>query len=259
MEKWKSNENPMFEVYKTMADIFKVDIVEDAQDDLKLFKILKEIVTQLVVVKPKKRMKLQDAREKLDELDQFTKNKDFNYLLLNSFIQTEDDPTLTNTDETTQNSLRLMNEIRSTRLFTIPTTGDDKKLTQRLTNLCVSVSAMRLLSYALVEFLETFIGDRKALKDLTDKILKYPDNPESSKKTPEEKEAAKMPILEPSSSNAAEGFNKGLTQVKREPFFIHKLLTICCGVISPRSLNGLNHCHLDDDFHIAAQEQNIRK
>ena len=227
IKRWMFNENPMFEVYKTMADIFKVSL-KDAQNDLKLFKILKEIITQLMVVKPEKRMKLQDARKKLEELDQLTKTKDFNYLLLKSFIQTNDS-TLDNTDETTQNSLGIMDEIRSTRLFTTTeeSSGDDKKLTQRNTNLCVSVSAMRLLSFALVEFLEkTFTGDRKNLKDLTDKILKYSENP---------------------------------TQVEREPRFICKLITICCGVISPRSLNGLNHCHLDDDFQIAAQEQNIRK
>jgi len=232
IKRWMSNENPMFEVYKTIADIFKVPM-KDAQYDLKLFKILKEIITQLLVVKPEKRMKLQDVQEKLEELDQFAKTKDFNYLLLNSFIQT-DDPTLRNTDETTQNSLGLMDEIRSTRLFTTgESSEDDRKLTQRNTNLCVSVSAMLLLSYALVEFLEkTFTGNRETLKDLTDKILKYSENP---------------------------------TQVEREPRFIRKLVTICCGVISPRSLNGLNHCHLDDDFHIgyhhdiAAQEQSIRK
>ena len=215
----------MLEVYKTMATKSEAS-VKYTQIDLDLFKLLKEIITQLLVVKPEKRMKLQDARDKLKELDQFTKTIDFNYMLLNSFIpQSEDDPTLSNIDET-NNAMILMNEIRSTRLFTIPTTGDDKKLTQRLTNLCVSVSAMRLLSYALVEFLEkTFTGDRKTLKYLTDKILKYSENP---------------------------------TQVEREPRFIRKLITICCGVISPRSLNGLNHGHLDDDFQIAAQEQNIR-
>ena len=260
IKRWMSNESSMFEVYKTIADIFKVPM-KDAQYDLKLFKILKEIITQLLVVKPENRMKLQDAREKLEELDQFAKTKDFNYLLLNSFIQT-DDPTLRNTDETTQNSLGLMDEIRSTRLFTTgESSEDDKKLTQRNTNLCVSVSAMRLLSYALVEFLEkTFTGDRKNLKDLTDKILKYSENPQFSKMTPEEKEVAKLPVLEPGkSSNAPPGFYKGLTPVKREPTFIRKLVTICCGVISPRSLNGLNHGHLDDDYQIEAQEQNIRK
>ena len=47
---------------------------------------------------------------------------------------------------------------------------------------------------------------------------------------------------------------------KDKPTFLQELLAICCGVISPRSLNGLNHCNLDNDFHIARlQEQNIRK
>ena len=252
----------MFEVYKTMATIFKVP-VKYAQLDMELFKMLKEIITQLVLVKPENRMKLQDARNKLEELDRFANAQDFNFLLLNSFLQNEDDPAFQNTDETTQNSLRLMNEIRSTRLFTIPTTGDEKKLTQRLTNLCVSVSAMRLLSYALVEFLgdkNHFSGNSEALKKLTDQILKYPENPESSKKTAAEREDAKAPVFEAGgSSTAPDGFKQGLTPAKKEPYFIHKLLTICCGVISPRSLNGLNYCHLDDNFHIAAQEQNIRK
>jgi len=260
-----SNQNPMFEVYKKMASIFKV-YVEDVKFDLELFKKLKEVITQLVLVKPENRMKLEVARQKLEELDQFTTKKDGkkinNFLLLDSFLQHEEDPTLTQTDETTQNSLRLMNEIRSTRLFTIPTTGTDKKLTQRLTNLCVSVSAMRLLSYALVEFLEKkphISGNGKAWEELKNKILKYPDNPESSNKTPEQREDAKMEVFEAGNGSNNPEFKKRLNPVKREAFFIHKLLTICCGVISPRSLNGLNHCHLDDEFHIAAQEQNIRE
>ena len=44
---------------------------------------------------------------------------------------------------------------------------------------------------------------------------------------------------------------------KDEPLFLQELLAICCGVISPKSLNGLNHCNLDNDFQIANQEQNI--
>ena len=43
---------------------------------------------------------------------------------------------------------------------------------------------------------------------------------------------------------------------KDEPLFL-QLLAICCGVISPKSLNGLNNCKLDNDFQIANQEQNI--
>merc|ERR1712176_714928 len=45
IKRWMFNENPMFEVYKTLADIFKVPL-NDTQYDLKLFKILKEIITQ---------------------------------------------------------------------------------------------------------------------------------------------------------------------------------------------------------------------
>jgi len=45
---------------------------------------------------------------------------------------------------------------------------------------------------------------------------------------------------------------------KDEPLFLQELLAICCGVISPKSLNGLNHCNFDNDFQIANQEQNIR-
>ena len=44
---------------------------------------------------------------------------------------------------------------------------------------------------------------------------------------------------------------------KDEPLFLQELLAICCGVISPRSLNGLNHGNLDNDFQIAHQFQNI--
>ena len=60
---------------------------------------------------------------------------------------------MANTDESTQASLRLMDEIRKSRLFTIPTAGDFKKLTQRDTNLCVTFAAMRLVCFALNEFL----------------------------------------------------------------------------------------------------------
>ena len=111
---------------------------------------------------------------------------------------------------------------------------------------------MRLLSYALVKFIndlydnQKFNGDKKARDELVNKILKYPDNPESSKKKEEQKETAEQK-------------EKGFKNAKKETFYIDKFLTICCGVISPTSLNGLNHCHLDDDFQIATQKQNIRK
>ena len=46
-------------------------------------------------------------------------------------------------------------------------------------------------------------------------------------------------------------------KAEKEATFLQEILAICCGVISPRSLNGLNHCNVDNDFHIANQEQNI--
>ena len=168
-----------------------------------------------------------------------------------------------NTVETTQNSLRLMNEIRSTRLFTIPTTGTEKKLTQRLTNLCVSVTAMLLLSYALIEFLEKNFKDEvteEKRKEIMDMVLKYPDNPK--RKTKEQQEEDELPVLATSSrGQLPDGYDMGLRPVKEKkaPLFIQKLLTICCGVISPRSLNGLNHCNLDNEFHVANQAQKIIK
>ena len=72
----------------------------------------------------------------------------------------KDDPIMLNTDESTQASLRLMDEIRKSRLFTMPTTGDFMKLTQRNTNLCVAIAAMRLLGFAL----HAFLGDLTRFK-----------------------------------------------------------------------------------------------
>ena len=194
-------------------------------------------------------MTLKGARTELDELDKFAHN----FLLLNPLLQYRDDPTMINTDET-QNSLRLMEEIRSTslinemrgttannkmrstsevknqicfplmdkirstNLYTTSTTGTGKKLTQRNTKLCVSMTASRLLSYGLVDFLEPYCKE----------------NPTS------------FMLLKNSILNISNDF-------------IEELITICCSVISPRSLTGLNHCKLDDNFLIAAQEQNIRE
>ena len=115
-----------------------------------------------------------------------------------------------------------MKEIRSTKHFTMPTTGNAVKLIQRLTNLCVSMTAMRLLSYALVDFLQPyFTGNETDLEASKKYILKYP------------KEKSNL--------------------------FIQKLVTSCCGDISPRSLTEFNQWNLDDPFHIAAQEQNMRE
>ena len=213
----------MFEVYKKLASIY--DVSNDNLD-LELFTRLKAIITQLVAVKPEERMKLIDARKKLDELDQFR-----HFLLLDSFLQ-QNDSTMTHTDENTQNSFSLMDEIRNTRLFTIPVAGEEMELTQRSTNLCVPITAMRLLSYALVDFLEPYCrSDLTVWEMLKKKILKYPD-------------------VARTNADAPEGHNN---------VFIQKLILICCGVISPRSLHGLNHCHLDDAYYIEAQEQNIRE
>ena len=50
-----------------------------------------------------------------------------------------------NTDESTQASLRLMDKIRASRLFTMPTSLGEMKLTQRDTNLCVPIAGSRLI------------------------------------------------------------------------------------------------------------------
>ena len=215
----------MFEVYKRIASSYNVSLSNDNQD-FELFTKLKAIITPLLAVKPEERMKLIDARKKLDELDQFR-----HFLLLDSFLQ-QNDSTMTHTDENTQNSFSLMDEIRNTRLFTIPVAGEEMELTQRSTNLCVPFTAMRLLSYALVDFLEPYCrSDLTVWEMLKKKILKYPD-------------------VARTSADAPEG---------NDNVFIQQLILICCGVISPRSLHGLNHCHLDDAYYIEAQEQNIRE
>ena len=83
---------------------------------------------------------------------------------------------MVNTDESTQASLRLMDEIRKSRLFTIPTTGDVMKLTQRNTNLCVAFAAMRLLCFALISFLGKNIQPNRLqeLKAICEKITNFP-------------------------------------------------------------------------------------
>ena len=44
---------------------------------------------------------------------------------------------------------------------------------------------------------------------------------------------------------------------KDKPTFLQELIVICCGVISPRSLNGLNRMNVDNDYHLVNQSQNI--
>ena len=86
---------------------------------------------------------------------------------------------MANTDESTQASLRLMDEIRMSRLFTIPAAGDFKKLTQRDTNLCVAFAAMRLVCFALIEFLDdskhrTHGITKEKLDQIRKKIINLP-------------------------------------------------------------------------------------
>ena len=175
-------------------------------------------------------MTLKDARNKLEKLEEFSHP----FLLLNrALVHSERDLYMASdwmNTETTRNAL--MNETRSTsqicfplmdgitrtNLYTTSTTGIGKKLTQRNTNLCVSFTAPRLLSYALVNFLESYCNVNPiAFEHLKNSILNI--------------------------SNV----------------FIEELITICCAVISPRSLAGLNHCNVDDNFQISVQEQNIRE
>ena len=91
----------------------------------------------------------------------------------------ENDPIMANTDESTQASLRLMDEIRKSRLFTIPTAGDFKKLTQRDTNHCVAIAAMRLVCFALDEFLDDSKHwqkdvNKQTLKSIREKMIHFP-------------------------------------------------------------------------------------
>ena len=91
----------------------------------------------------------------------------------------ENDPIMANTDESTQASLRLMDEIRKSRLFTIPTAGDFKKFTQRDTNLCVAFAAMRLVCFALDEFLDDSKHwqkdvNKQTLKSIREKMIYFP-------------------------------------------------------------------------------------
>ena len=86
---------------------------------------------------------------------------------------------MANTDESTQASLRLMDEIRMSRLFTIPSAGDFKKLTQRNTNLCVAFAAMRLVCFALIEFLDDSKHwkqdvTKQKLEPIREKIINLP-------------------------------------------------------------------------------------
>ena len=208
--------NNEFSMFLLLRHILKSQR-SDPEINWKLFLKLKAIITDLVFFKPEDRMKLEDAQQKLEELKNSEKFENLNeFTLLDPSLQTilHDDPTIAIESTPTQNTYPLEDIIRATRIFTSSSTENESYLTQRNTNLCVSFAAMKLLCFALIEFIEhNFNGNRKTLNKL---------------------------VLEDRS-------------------FMPQLLTICCNVISPRSLIGLNHCHLDDLFQISAQEQNIRK
>ena len=232
-----------------------------SKNQFELFEALKNLTTKLLIVGSKNRMRLKDARTTLKTIKSFIKTREIeDFILLKLCLFDLDDyPFLQNTDETTQNSLKLMNEIREKY---IPFAGRNeatkltygrmdqisssklfenqikvlKKLTQGKTNLCVTFAAMRLLSYTTIEFIRNLFAknaenfDEKILNDLENNILNFDlNNTWFLDEAPEE-----------------------------SSLFILQLITICCGVISPRSLNGLNHCNLDDKFQINAQEQDIR-
>jgi len=199
-------------------------------------------------------MKLKEAREILKSLKSLN-----DFLFLKKFIHDEHDPIMTNTDETTQASMHLMNQIRNSRLFTMPSLGDVMQLTQRDTNLCVAIAAMRLLSYAFIAFLAENIKQekRQELATLCDEIISFPKT--DSKKEDKKNESDMNPSMDPMAMVLMERDAAAENQDKKDkPTFLQKLLAICCGVISPKSLNGLNHCNIDNDFQTANQEQNIR-
>ena len=113
-----------------------------------------------------------------------------------------------------------IDEIRSARLFTIPTMGDEMIRAQQMTNLCVPITVMRLLSYAFVDFLDLhFTGHTTDLEEFKKSILQYPKD-------------------------------------QSREVFIQELVGTCCEVISPQLLNEV---YDPGDFHIASQEQKIRE
>ena len=210
-----SKEKSVYGVYQKLATSFDVNI-NCNESDSQLFKKLKNIIINLVKVKPVERMMLKDVRKELEQLKIWTKNVEMEKsLLLNSFLCLE---CPANEYEPSQYSFGLMSEARTSQIITATFEDDDYHLTQRDTNLCVSFSAVILLSYALVDF----FGESRIFEH--EKQLQ----------------------------------NLGKRTVEN-PKFIKQLLDVCCGVISPRSLNGLNHSRLDNHSQIEAQLQDISK
>ena len=219
---WNEETFSIFEIFSKISYHFNVDV---SSEERHLFEYLKDIVTKLLMVEPHDRMKLEDVYKRLPYLETLTKimvaTNGNNFCLLNPSLNFGDISITTRTDDPTQQTHGRMDEIRTTRLFT---EHNKPEFTQRNTYLCVPISAMRLLSYELVEFVKNHgnFGDDEALKELEYTVI---------------------------------AIHEGIPRTSHQ--FLKQLITICCNVISPRSLNGLNHRHLDDQK--TKQTQQIRK
>ena len=211
-------ETSTYSVYKELAIIFNVSLNPN-ELDCKFFKILKNTITKLVKVKPEERLKLDDVKNNLEQLEQFTITSQMRkFLLLNVFLRFEGDSNIYKYN--TKNSFGFMSGARMSQMITnihVRFSKDDYQLTQRDTNLCGSFATMLLLSYSLLDFFKQiqFFEEEK----------KYDE----------------------------------LERIVKDPEFLNQLINVCCGVISPRSFNGLNHGRLDYDFQIQAQLQDLSK
>ena len=211
-----TEETSIYRVYEELAMIFNVCSFHNKIDS-EFYDRLKDIITNLVQVKPSKRLKLDVVQTQLLQLENLTKtSKMQRFLLLNSFLRFNGDSKIY--DFVSQNTFGLMSEARTSQILTNAFVDDDFQLTQRNTNLCVSFSAMLLLAFSLLNFLKRL-------------------RPGEKKEEHEKLEKATV----------------------KNPEFLKQLINICCGVISPRPLNGLNHGRLDNYFQIRAQLQDISK
>ena len=248
----------MFKLCQEIGNSLKLNFNNELlQLDFEIFNKLRCIISQLVLVKPEDRLKLKDASKKLEQLDDFiSKNQIKDFLLLESFFL-KDDPHMQNIqhssqtltisidadefftlDENPDGQLSNYNSPDDAKLFTTDP-EQEERITQKNTKLCVSISAMRLLSFAFITFLQNNLN-RRTLEDLRKIIFNFPKNRNFNKK-----------------ANKQDVSDDDLNKTPNESF-IQKLVTICCGVISPRSLNGLNNLELKEPD-ISAQEQNISK
>jgi len=205
---------------------YRLDYWEkDNNSDLNwvFFLELKKIIVKLLSINPGSRMKLKDASLKLYELKTnfvglLDLHMEYAFPLMNANLRvfSHDKITKTRKETSTEKTYGRMKGIDTKRIFQPSEKEDEFNLIQRDTQLCVPISAMKLLIFALVEFLEQNLGGLTDLGTLTDTILK-------------------------------------------DRHFFQQLLTLCCFVVSPRSVNGLNHGNFDAGFQSATQKQNIRE